>query len=211
MKKLFNMMLVAMLTFSLSACGSKKPSIDEVEKAINEGTVTVEDALSKGWVDEAWVEEYNEAQLSMSVPASDKLTSNMIGEYETTTQSGETFTNSNIEGLTFYAFINPESEAGKDAYSVLTENDEAIREAGGYVLVINTSTADTDLFADAKFPVVAYNDSMKTALGSLSDMVQEDGFSGSWNSKGAFLSAWNSKIDSDKLIDTISGLLEMIK
>ena len=50
MKRFAAIFLSAVCTLSLTACGSQKPSLDEVEKAISEGNVTVEDALEKGWV-----------------------------------------------------------------------------------------------------------------------------------------------------------------
>ena len=43
--------LAALLTLSLAACGEKAPSLEEVEQAIEAGTLTVEDAQDKGWVD----------------------------------------------------------------------------------------------------------------------------------------------------------------
>ena len=41
--------LAALLTLSLAACGEKAPSLEEVEQAIEAGTLTVEDAQDKGW------------------------------------------------------------------------------------------------------------------------------------------------------------------
>lgn len=62
--------LAALLTLSLAACGEKAPSLEEVEQAIEAGTLTVEDAQDKGWVDQAWVDGYWEAR---TVPAVDKI------------------------------------------------------------------------------------------------------------------------------------------
>ena len=62
--------LAALLTLSLAACGEKAPSLEEVEQAIEAGTLTVEDAQDKGWVDQAWVDDYWEAR---TVPAVDKI------------------------------------------------------------------------------------------------------------------------------------------
>lgn len=62
--------LAAVMTLSLVACGEKAPSLEEVEQAIEAGTLTMEDALDKGWVDETWAENYIGAH---SVPASDKM------------------------------------------------------------------------------------------------------------------------------------------
>ena len=40
--------LAAALTLSLTACGEKKPSLEEVEQAIEAGTLTIQDALDRG-------------------------------------------------------------------------------------------------------------------------------------------------------------------
>ena len=40
--------LAVVMTISLTACGEKDPSLEEVEQAIEAGTLTVEDALDKG-------------------------------------------------------------------------------------------------------------------------------------------------------------------
>lgn len=210
MKKIITFMLAGVLMLSLSACTSGKPELKEVEEAIANGSVTAEDALDKGWVDEAWMEEYNKAQEALSVPASDKTTSNMIGEFETTTQNGDAFKNSDLSKVTFFAFINPNSDSGKEAYNVITENYDAITQGGGDVLILNTTDEKSDLFEESKCPVVFYNDSIIAAMGSLTEMVHEDGFSGSWNGNGAFLTAWNSKIDGEKLVSAISDIVAMV-
>lgn len=38
------------ISFTLAACGQSKPSIEEVEAAIGDGSLTVQDALDKGWI-----------------------------------------------------------------------------------------------------------------------------------------------------------------
>ena len=48
------------LALSLTACGEKQPSQEEVEQAIEAGTLTIEDALEKGWIDQAWVDAYQD-------------------------------------------------------------------------------------------------------------------------------------------------------
>ena len=57
---------------SLAACGEKRPSQEDVEHSIEAGTLTIEDALDKGWVDQAWVDAYYEEN---SVPAASKTES----------------------------------------------------------------------------------------------------------------------------------------
>ena len=68
------------LCLTLSACGDKAPKQEEVEAAIRDGSLTVEDALDKGWIDQAWVDSCMEES---SVPAADKVAVNRVGRFET--------------------------------------------------------------------------------------------------------------------------------
>ena len=88
-RKLAMLGLAAAMALSLAACGEKRPSQEDVEQSIEAGTLTIEDALDKGWVDQAWVDAYYEEN---SVPAASKTESNMVGDFATTTLSGEAFT-----------------------------------------------------------------------------------------------------------------------
>ena len=99
--------LAAAMTLSLAACGEKAPSLEEVEQAIEAGTLTMEDALDKGWVDETWAENYMEAH---SVPASDKMEAYRVGDFTTTTVSGEEFTREQVGDVVLFAFVDPETE-----------------------------------------------------------------------------------------------------
>ena len=86
MKRFTVIFLAAVCALSLAACGNQKPSLDEVEKAISEGSVTVEDALEKGWITQEWADAYIEQQ---SVPAVSKTEAGAIGEFTAATLSGE--------------------------------------------------------------------------------------------------------------------------
>ena len=77
--------LAAAMGLTLAACGEQQPSREEVEQAIEAGTLTVEDALDKGWIDQAWVDAYQEEN---SVPAGSKMEANVVGDFTTTTLSG---------------------------------------------------------------------------------------------------------------------------
>ncbi len=107
MKK-FTAILVALLcaaslAATLTAC-TNKPTQEEVEQAIADGSVTVEDAVEKGWVTQEWAEEYRE---SLSVPAIDKVAYHAIGEFTTQTMSGEVFTRDYVVDVTFFSFLDP--------------------------------------------------------------------------------------------------------
>ena len=83
-RKLAVLGLAAAMALSLAACEEKRPSQEDVEQSIEAGTLTIEDALDKGWVDQAWVDAYYEEN---SVPAASKTESNMVGDFATTTLS----------------------------------------------------------------------------------------------------------------------------
>ncbi len=208
MKKLHLTLSIFLLIFTVSACGQKTPSLDDVTAAIENGSLTVEDALEKGYITSEWADNYNASKMETAIPAADKTLSNLIGNFEATTLDGNLFTQDDLHSVTYFAFINPTTPSGVQAYNIIQENYDAVTEAGGQVLIINTSS-ESDLFNAASFPVIHYNDSLKTALGSLDTMVADD-FSGSWNGNGAFLSAWNSQLDSEAFISTMYAIMDLV-
>ena len=123
-KRLAALGLAAVLALAVTACGEKQPSQEEVEQAIEAGTLTVEDALDKGWIDQAWVEAYQEEN---SVPAASKMETNMVGDFTTVTLSGEAFTREKLGDVVFFAFLDPNAEGTQAFYDALTQ-PEAVRD-----------------------------------------------------------------------------------
>ena len=205
MKKIIALLLTSTMAISLVACGQSKPTEEQVISAIQAGTLTMQDAIDKGYVDNQWAEDYYEAS---AVPAPDKAEAYMVDDFETETIDGEVFTKSDLSPVTFISFLNPSTEEGKAQYKALDETYDEVIASGGDILVVNVSDEDSDLFERAKFKVVSYNDSLKTALGTLSDMVNEHGAMGSWNVNGSFLSTWYSIIDVVEFVDKGKSFLE---
>ncbi|MDO4453681.1 MAG: hypothetical protein Q4B90_04230 [Eubacteriales bacterium] len=197
MKKFAGIMIAALCTFSLTACGSKEPSLEEVEKSIEEGNVTVEDALEKGWVTQEWVDEYNEERV---VPAADKMTANAIGDFSTTTLLGEEFTKEDISPVTFFAFMDSSDKDAQAFYDGLTSAYEGVKKNGGEIVVCNKNGEETSMFEDTPFPVLEYNDSLKKATENYKDMIEGMPNVGVWYVGEAFYSAWNAKVESESLI-----------
>ena len=54
MKKKFVIIISSLLILSLGGCSSK-PSEEKIKSALDEGTITVEDAKEKGWIDDDWI------------------------------------------------------------------------------------------------------------------------------------------------------------
>lgn len=120
------------LCLTLSACGSQTPSLEEVEAAIEDGSITIEDALDKGWITQEWVDSYMEEN---TVPAADKIAINMVGEFETQTVTGDPFTNQDIPAVTFMVFLDPEDAGAQAYYDELVKAVEDVRAAGADIVV----------------------------------------------------------------------------
>ena len=211
MKK-FTAILVALLcaaslAATLTAC-TNKPTQEEVEQAIADGSVTVEDAVEKGWVTQEWAEEYQE---SLSVPAIDKVAYHAIGEFMTQTMSGEEFTRDDVADVTFFAFIDPASSEAENYYHEIVNAYPEIQKAGAEVVVCNKGEKDAEMFTETPFPVILYNDSLKEAMGNNVGMVEEMENTASWYVNGSFLSAWYGKVEAEDLKDSAASFVEQSK
>lgn len=208
MKRIVSFFLAAVCLLSLAACGSKKPSLEEVEQAINEGTLTLEDAVGKGYVTQDWADEYIE---SRTVPAGDKMEAGAIGEFTTTTLAGEEFTREQLEGVVLFAFIDPAGEEAEAFYQALVEGYEGVKENGAGILVCAKGEEGNELFEDAPFPVIPYDDAVKAATKNHSGMIEDLDNSASWCVNGSFYSAWYSVVDAESLADSAAGFVEVQK
>lgn len=199
MKQLIAIFLASLCTVSLAACGNQGPSLEEFEEAIVEGNVTLEDALSKGWVTQEWVDEYIEKN---AVPAVSKLEAHAINDFTTQTLDGNTFTKDDISGITFLSFIDPATEEGKNFYQELEASYDGVKEAGADILVIVKGEDGGDLFADAPFQVILYNEEMSSAMKDQADMVANLPATGAWYGNGSILSSWSLMVSKDELVDS---------
>ena len=202
--------LAAVMTLALAACGEKKPSLEEVEQAIEAGTVTVEDALEKGWIDQAWVDSYIEDN---SVPASDKMEANKVADFTTTTLDGGEFTKDDLEDVVFFAFADPADPGAADFFQSLVDAYEGVTANGAGIVLCAKSEEGSDIFSGAPFPVILYNDSLQEAVGNNREMI-EDGETpntASWYVNGSFFSAWSLKVESEELVESAAGFVEMSK
>ena len=194
------------LCLTLSACGSQAPSQEEVEAAIEDGSITVEDALNKGWVTQEWVDSYMEEN---TVPAADKMAVNKVGEFETKTVTGDTFTNQDIPAVAFMVFLDPEDAGAQAYYDELVKAVEDVRAAGADIVVCSKGGMDAELYQDAPFSVVEYNDSMKAALAQNDGMASGIPCVGVWYVDGSLISAWSSEVDAASLADSAASFAGM--
>ena len=200
--------LAAVMTLALTACGEKKPSVEEVEQAIETGTLTVEDALEKGWIDQDWVDSYMEDN---SVPASSKMEANKVADFTTTTLAGEEFTKDDLGDVVFFAFTDPADPSAAEFYQSLVDAYEGVKENGAGIVLCTKSEEGNDPFAGAPFPVIFYNDSLREAVGNNRDMIedQETPNTASWYVNGSFFSAWSLKVEAEELVQSAASFVEM--
>ena len=201
--------LAAAMGLSLTACGSQQPSQEEVEQAIEDGTLTIEDALDQGWIDQAWVDAYQEEN---SVPAGSKMEAGAVGDFTTETLSGEEFTRDQLGAVVLFAFLDPDAEETQAFYDGLVEGYDGVVENGADIVVCTKRESGNELFADAPFPVILYNDSLKAAIGTSSSSMVEDAEmpnAASWYVNGSFLSAWYSTVEGEDLPASAASFVEM--
>ena len=198
--------LAAAMGLTLAACGEQQPSREEVEQAIEAGTLTIEDALDKGWIDQAWVDAYQEEK---SVPAGSKMEAGAVGDFTTTTLSGEEFTREQLGDVVFFAFLDPSAEGTQAFYDGLVEGYDGVVENGADIVVCTKREEGNELFAEAPFPVILYNDSVKAATGSGMADDPEMPNAASWYVNGSFLSAWYSTVDAQELPESAAAFVEM--
>lgn len=208
MKRLTVIFVAAVCALSLAACGSQKPTQDEVEQALEEGTITLEDAVDKGWVTQEWADDYIEER---SVPAADKMQAGAIGDFSTTTLSGETFTREQLGEVTLFVFLDPADPDAATFYQALADGYEGVKESGAEILVCTKSEEGNELSAEAPFPVILYNDSLQAAVASHKEMIEGMPNTASWCVNGSFYSAWFPSVESAELADTAASFVTMQK
>lgn len=208
MKKWIAIFMTMVCTLSLAACGSKQPAMDEVQQAIEAGDLTLQDAVDKGYVTQEWADNYLDQR---SIPAVSKMEAGMIGDFTTTTISGEEFTKEQLGKVTFFVFLDPTDENAKELYQSLTNVAATAQEQGSGITVCIKNEENKDWFEKAPFPVILYNDSLKEATKSHRDLIEEVSNTGSWYVNGSFASAWQSSIDADSFAETAAAYVEMAK
>ena len=68
---------------------------------------------------------------------------------------------------------------------------------------------DHELFQDAPFPVVAYNESMQEALAQNDEMASEIPCVGVWYVNGSLISAWTSQVEAEDLAASAPSFVAM--
>ena len=87
-KRTVLLLLAGAMVLSLAGCFGA-PSEEKIIQALDDGTITVEDAKAKGWIDDDWIDDHFK-----SVEASTKI--HQFDVFETTYLNGEEVSSSII-------------------------------------------------------------------------------------------------------------------
>ena len=119
------------------------------------------------------------------MPAADKVAFNQVGDFTTLTLAGEEFANEDLPSVACVAFLDPEDEGFADFYQALSDGAEGVRSAGADIVVCVKGDMDAQLFQDAPFSIVAYNEPMKEALAQNDEMASGIPCTGVWYVNGS--------------------------
>jgi len=194
MKRKLLLVISCLLVFSLGGCNSK-PSLEKIKAALDDGTITVEDAKEKGWIDDDWINSNYE-----KVEAKSKIY--LFDPFETTYLDGTPASSNIIEGKTCLVFFHTTEEKTLEKLEVFNDISDEMKTIGVPVIGILT---DKDIdgakekLADTKFPVILYNDSMQQSLKDYESLIDSDLVS-IFTKEGGFYTAWNTNAEADKLL-----------
>lgn len=199
MKKMMMLLLSAMLVFSLAGCGAT-PSDEKIKDALAEGTITIEDAKSRGWIDDEWINANYQ-------PIEGKSKIYLFEPFETTYLDGTPASSSIIEGTMCLVFFNTEQPDTLEKLKVYNEVSDQMKEQGVPILGIITDkdvAAAREKLSDIKFPVIVYNEAMLAAFESHDEMIQQDVVS-VFTKNGGIYTAWRNGETTESLLDYAEG------
>lgn len=202
MKKCVVSLLSVLAVSSLVGC-SKAPSDEEIMSAIDDGKITIEDAKSKGWIDDEWIEEHFKPieQGSKIAP---------IVPFKTTYLDGTPVSSEIISGKMFLVFFDTSKETTMDKLKSINEITDQLKEMGIPALGIAT---DKDLdgakekLTDMKFPIIAFNEEAAKSFEKYKDIITTDLVS-VFTREGGIYSSWNGNADKDALLKYAKGLAD---
>ena len=172
------------------------PSEEKIIQALDDGTITVEDAKAKGWIDDDWIDDHFK-----SVEASTKI--HQFDVFETTYLNGEEVSSSIISEEMCLVFFDTAKDGTLEKLEVFNQIADIMRETGvpvlGIVMDEELAIAQETL-KYIKFPVIVYNDAMKSSLGKYEDIL-DDALTFVFTKDGGFYTAWNTNVDKEKILE----------
>lgn len=200
MKKVVAIILGILLVSSITGCGST-PSDEKIKMALEDGTITIEDAKEKGWIDDQWIETNFE-----KIEAKSKIY--LFDPFETTYLDGTAVSSDIIEGKMCLVFFDTQEKTTMDKLETLNEVSDQMKEVGVPVLGIimdEDVSAAKEKLTDMKFPIIVYNKEMQKSLKDYQEVIDKEIVS-VFTKDGGFYSAWNSKIEAEELLDSAQRL-----
>lgn len=198
MKKLIIILLSAMVVFTLAGCDSV-PTDEKIKAVLDDGTVTIEDAKAKGWINDQWIEE-NYEQLDA------KTKIYLLDPFETTYLDGTAASSNLIEGKMCLVFINEFADETMKKLQTFQSVYEEMNKIGIPILGIVSDEIDAETamekLKNITFPLIIRNDDMQRSmkLSGFDDMLDADVIS-VFTKDGGIYSAWRNS-------ETKEGLLE---
>lgn len=195
MKRMMTVLLAAMLMLSIAGCSSA-PSDDKIKDALATGTITIEDAKSKGWIDKEWIEaNYKPIQAKSKIY--------LFEPFETTYLDGTPASSAIIEGTMCLVFFNTAYADTPEKLKAYNEVSDQMKELGVPILGIITDkdvAAAKEKLSDMKFPVIVYNEAMLKAFEGHDEMIKQDVVS-VFTKDGGFYTAWRNGETTESLLD----------
>ncbi len=194
-KRTVLLLLAGAMVLSLAGCFGA-PSEEKIIQALDDGTITVEDAKAKGWIDDDWIDDHFK-----SVEASTKI--HQFDVFETTYLNGEEVSSSIISEEMCLVFFDTAKDGTLEKLEVFNQIADIMRETGvpvlGIVMDEELAIAQETL-KYIKFPVIVYNDAMKSSLGKYEDIL-DDALTFVFTKDGGFYTAWNTNVDKEKILE----------
>lgn len=199
MKRMMAALLSAVLALSLAGCGAT-PSDEQIKEALAEGTITVEDAKSRGWIDDEWINANYQ-------PIEGKSKIYLFEPFETTYLDGSPASSTIIEGTMCLVFFNTEQPDTLEKLKPYHEASGQMKELGVPILGIITDKdvdAAKERLSELNFPVIVYNEAMLAAFESHDEMIQQDVVS-VFTKDGGIYTAWRNGETTESLLDYAKG------
>ncbi|MEG1657831.1 MAG: hypothetical protein RR288_02115 [Oscillibacter sp.] len=194
MKKVLLLCLCALSLLSLAGCGGR-PSDARIKAALDDGTITMEDAMAKGWIDQAWIEANFEV-----IEGASKIY--LFDAFETTYLDGTPASSKLISGRMCLVFFDSTRDTTQEKLQVFRDNAAEMEKIGVPILGILTDEAPEaarEALADCPFPILVYNGEMQTSLARYKELLDTDVVS-VFTRDGGFYSAWIGKTDAADML-----------
>lgn len=199
MKKAIAALLSALLV--LTGCSSI-PSDEKIKSALEDGTITVEDAKQKGWINQEWIKKHFE-----TVEAKSKIY--LFDPFQTTYLDGTFASSELIEGTMCLVFFNTKKAETLEKLKIFDQLYEEMREIGVPVLGIITDDKPDEAkeaLSGLHFPVIVYNQEMQNSLKNYDGLARTD-LVWVFTKNGGIYSAWCTKGDADDILSDAEGLV----